>query len=134
VALITPCLGNDQAKIRVDHPILGGEVAALDPLGQLGLFARSEQRMRARAPQEQFKRILKSSRLIVGRLRPRCRSRRGMRRPSRILSIGLGRSLVRASRASPLCCLLMLAPRVAGAGTTLGFKAVQVLLRYSRVR
>jgi hypothetical protein len=57
VALVAPGLGDDQPQVRIDHSLLGGQVAALDPLGQLDLLGGGEQRVRAGIAQEQFERI-----------------------------------------------------------------------------
>src|SRR5207248_11646592 len=45
--LIAVVLGdrNHQAQVRLDHPLLRGAVAALDPLRELGLLCGREQRM-----------------------------------------------------------------------------------------
>jgi hypothetical protein len=45
VALITAGLGNHQTKVRVDHLILGVEVAPLDPLRQVDLLGGGQQMM-----------------------------------------------------------------------------------------
>src|ERR1700733_5076358 len=54
VTLIAPGLRDDEPEVRVDHPLLGGEVAALDPLGELNLFSRGQQRVYAGVAHEQL--------------------------------------------------------------------------------
>src|SRR3954468_13707182 len=45
LALIPARVRDDQAEVRVDHPLLGGEVTALDALGELDLLDGLEQRV-----------------------------------------------------------------------------------------
>ena len=45
---------DDETQVGLDHVVLGGEVAALDALGQCDLLARAEQRPAAGRPQQQL--------------------------------------------------------------------------------
>ena len=65
LALVAPRVGDDQAEVRVDHAVLGGQVAALDPLGQLDLLLRREQRVPARLAQEELQRVERRVRLML---------------------------------------------------------------------
>ena len=58
MALIAAGLGDDQPKVGVDHPFLGGQVTTLDALGQVDLLLGGEQRVRTGGTQEQVKRVL----------------------------------------------------------------------------
>jgi hypothetical protein len=55
--LIAPGLRDDQPEVRVDHPLLGLEVTALDPLGELDLLSRREQGVDPGPAQEQLERL-----------------------------------------------------------------------------
>ena len=57
VTLIAPGLRDDEPEVRVDHPLLGGKVTALDPLGELGLLSRGQQRVDAGLTHEQLERL-----------------------------------------------------------------------------
>jgi hypothetical protein len=57
VTLIATRLGDDQSQVGIDHPLLRGKISALDPLGQLDLFGRGQERMRAGLPEEQLQRL-----------------------------------------------------------------------------
>src|SRR4051794_11184158 len=57
LALVAASVRHDQTQVRVDHPLLGGEVALLDALGQLDLLARLEQLVAARLAQEKLERV-----------------------------------------------------------------------------
>jgi hypothetical protein len=46
--------GDHEAQVRVDHSLLGGEVTALDPLGELDLLLGREQAVPADLVQEQL--------------------------------------------------------------------------------
>ena len=48
---------DDQAQVRVDHALLGGEVAALDALGELDLLARRQQPVAADLVEEELQRV-----------------------------------------------------------------------------
>jgi hypothetical protein len=48
---------DDQPQVRVDHPLLGLEVPALDALGQLDLLVGGQQRVAAHVAQEQLERV-----------------------------------------------------------------------------
>ena len=54
VALIATGLGDHEAQVRIDHPLLGLPIHPLDPLGQLDLFSGGQQRVSAGATQEQI--------------------------------------------------------------------------------
>ena len=70
-ALVAVVLGDrdDEAQVRLDHPLLGGPVAGLDPLGELDLLLRGQERMPACLAQEELQ--------GVRRRLPRERKRRG---------------------------------------------------------
>src|SRR6202042_3722303 len=48
---------DDQPQVAVDHPLLGGHIAALDPLRELDLFRGGEQRVAAGLVQEHLERV-----------------------------------------------------------------------------
>ena len=48
---------DDEPQVRVDHAVLGGQVAALDPLRQLDLLVRRQQPVAADLVQEQLERV-----------------------------------------------------------------------------
>ena len=48
---------DDQAQVRVDHPLLGLVVAALDPLGELDLLLLRQQRPASGLVEEELQRI-----------------------------------------------------------------------------
>src|SRR5581483_2801378 len=52
LALVLLGDGDDQPEVRIDHPVLGRHVAALDALGQLDLLSRREQGVAASLVQE----------------------------------------------------------------------------------
>src|SRR5690348_5994710 len=52
MALVPARLSDDEPKVRIDHPLLGLEVATLDPLRQLDLLRCRQQRVDASLPQE----------------------------------------------------------------------------------
>src|SRR5207237_6169994 len=54
VALVLLRDRDDEAEVRVHHPILGGLVAALDPLRELDLLLRGEERPAPRLVQEEL--------------------------------------------------------------------------------
>ena len=60
---------DDQAQVRLDHRLLGVDVAALDALGELDLLRGGQQRVPARVPQEELQRVC--GRLLDDRLRDR---------------------------------------------------------------
>ncbi len=55
--LIAAGLGDDEAQVGVDHALLGLEVAALDPLGQLDLLGGGQQRVNAGLLEEHLERL-----------------------------------------------------------------------------
>src|SRR5512133_17656 len=57
VALIPLRDRDDQAQVRVDHPLLGFGVAALDPLGELDLFLLGQQRPATGLVEEELERV-----------------------------------------------------------------------------
>jgi hypothetical protein len=57
MALVAARVGHHEAQVRVDHAVLGDEVALLDPLRQLDLLGGSEQLEAARLTQEKLERI-----------------------------------------------------------------------------
>ena len=65
LALVPAGLGDHEAQVRVDHPILGDEVALLDALRQLDLLMRLEQGVLARLAQEQLQRVERGVNLVV---------------------------------------------------------------------
>ena len=71
---------DDEAEVRLDHPLLRGSVAALDPLRQLDLLRRRQQLVPAGLAQEELQR--------VGRRLERLRRRR-RRLLGRRLGLGL---------------------------------------------
>src|SRR3954468_20989110 len=79
VALVLPGHRHHQAQVRVDHPVLRGHVALLDPLGELDLLDSGEQRVLASGVEEQLEgvgsEVLRHGmgshgRLGLGELRP----------------------------------------------------------------
>jgi hypothetical protein len=71
MALIPARLSNDQSQVGVDHPLLGGQITALDPLGQLDLFARRQKRIDPSPAEEQRERVRSGRGAVVGvQLRP----------------------------------------------------------------
>ena len=48
---------DDQPQVGVDHPVLGVEVAALDPLGELDLLVRGQQPVAADLVEEELQRV-----------------------------------------------------------------------------
>ena len=50
--LVAAGLRDDEPEVRVDHPVLGVDVAALDALGQLDLLGRRQQRVARRLVEE----------------------------------------------------------------------------------
>jgi hypothetical protein len=56
-ALVAARVGDDQAEVRVDQAFLGGQVAALDALGQLDLLGAGEQPAAPDLGQEQRRRV-----------------------------------------------------------------------------
>src|SRR5829696_992716 len=57
LALVAARVGHHEAQVRVDHAVLGDEVALLDPLGKLDLLSGREQLEAARLAQEELQRI-----------------------------------------------------------------------------
>jgi hypothetical protein len=55
--LVLPRDGHDESQVRVDHPLLGHQVTALDPLGQLDLLRGSEQRPATRLGEQLVQRV-----------------------------------------------------------------------------
>ena len=68
-ALVAVVLGDrdDQAQVRLDHLLLGVEVAALDPLGEVDLLLRGQQADLADVLEEQLQRVGRHVRLEVER-------------------------------------------------------------------
>jgi hypothetical protein len=64
VALVAPGLRDDKPEVGVDHAFLGLEVTSLDPLGQLNLLGRGEQRVDAGPTQEELKRLGSADRAL----------------------------------------------------------------------
>ena len=48
---------DDEPEVRVDHPVLGGEVAALDPLGEVDLLGGRQQPVAADLVEEELQRV-----------------------------------------------------------------------------
>jgi hypothetical protein len=71
---------DDEAQVGLDHPLLGLHVAALDPLRQLDLLGRRQERVAAGLAQEELERV-------SGRLERRLQ-RRGRRRRRWRLGVG----------------------------------------------
>ena len=59
---------DDQPEVRLDHLLLGVQVAALDPLGEIDLLLRRQQPHLADVLQEQLQRIGRHLRLEVQRV------------------------------------------------------------------
>ena len=72
-ALVAVVLGDrhDEAEVRLDHPLLGRHVAALDLLGELDFLGRRQQRVPTGLAQEELQRIGRG--LVDLRLRWRLR-------------------------------------------------------------
>ena len=95
---------DDEAQVRVDHAVLGGEVAALDPLGEVDLLVGREQPVAADLVEEQLQRVGRDGRErgVVDRRgsAPRGRSRRAARcRARRAARRGAPRSASSSSSA-----------------------------------
>ena len=86
VALVPARLRNDQAQVRVDHPLLGLEVAALDPLGELDLLGGGQEWMRTSATEEQLKRVANPGTTVGAGCSPELR-RVGMSAPPAVLPL-----------------------------------------------
>jgi hypothetical protein len=57
VALVAARLRDYEPQVRIDHPLLGLEVASLDPLRELDLLRRRQQRVAAGTTEEQLERL-----------------------------------------------------------------------------
>ena len=81
--LVAVVLGDrhDQPQVRLDHPLLRGHVALLDPLGELDLVRSREQRVASDLPQEELQRV---GRGLDGRLERILRRLRGGRLGDRL--------------------------------------------------
>ena len=68
-ALVAVVLGDrdDEPQVGLDHLLLGGEVAALDPLGELDLFGRGQQPHLADVLEEQLQGVGRHVRLEIDR-------------------------------------------------------------------
>jgi hypothetical protein len=66
--LVPPRLRDHEPQVRVDHPILGFQVAALDSLREFDLLFGGQERMKARLSEEQLERVERDR--IGLRLRP----------------------------------------------------------------
>ena len=64
---------DDEAQVRVDHAVLGGEVAALDPLREVDLLRRREQPVAADLVEEELQRVGRRRREL-GVVERRCSS------------------------------------------------------------
>jgi hypothetical protein len=132
VALVAPSLRNDQAQVSVDHSLLGRQVATLNPLGELDLLRRGEQRMRPSLTEEQVQRV--GTNTLIGAGRPPglgIANVRGMNRASPGLSLGRRRSCpprAAVARTTFFSCIRVFAPN-ASAGATLGINTFQLNLR-----
>jgi hypothetical protein len=65
VALVALRDRDDQAEVRVDHPLLRLHVAALDPLRELDLLLRDQKRPAAGLVQEQLERVRRLDREVA---------------------------------------------------------------------
>ena len=94
-ALVAVVLGDrdDEAQVRLDHPLLGLHVAALDLLGELDLLRGGQQRVPAGLAEEELERV-------GGRLERRRRRRRGRGRGLALLLVHLEQLDRRAPRTS----------------------------------
>src|SRR5581483_10321461 len=57
VALVALGDGDDEAEVRVDHPVLRRRVAALDPLRELDLLRRGQERVARHLLEEELQRV-----------------------------------------------------------------------------
>src|SRR5207248_3722290 len=76
---------DDEAEIRLDHPLLRLLVAALDPLGELDLLRSRQQRMPPGLAQEQLERVRRRLVRELRQLRRRRRLRLLLRRLGLVL-------------------------------------------------
>ena len=67
-ALVATRLRDDEAQVRVDHAVLGIDVAALDALGELDLLGGGQQLVARRLVEERLQRVGGHLRLGTGRL------------------------------------------------------------------
>ena len=88
---------DDQAQVRVDHPLLGLEVAALDPLGEVDLLGRREQPVAADLVEEELQRVGRRRREL-GVVERRCSFSRPQSSRSSMLR---GRAARRGGRGPP---------------------------------
>jgi hypothetical protein len=98
VALVAAGLRDDQPQVRIDHPLLGREVAALDPLGEFDLLRGVQQRVLAGTAQEQVQRIGGPDRQLLGSVLGACR---GVGGPARLAPVAARRG---APARRPLAC------------------------------
>ena len=71
MALVPARLSDNQSQVGVDHALLGRQVAALDPLRQLDLFARREERVDPSPAEKQSQRVRGGGGAVFGvQLRP----------------------------------------------------------------
>jgi hypothetical protein len=110
MSLIAPGLRYDQPEVGVDHPLLGLEVSALDPLGELDLLGCGEQRVDPSPAQEELERIRRAIAQLGG-----LQTLAGVRTAPPVLP---GISLRRPGPSGPLrlgCIGFMIATRAWGA-------------------
>jgi hypothetical protein len=122
VALIATSLRHDEAQVGVDHPLLGLEVAALNPLRELDLLGGGQQRVLASTAQEQLQGIPGAARGVVSldRAQLRTANYRSVRvgGPATALSLG-GRRGRRAAGTSSCIGFCSVATRARNGVATL---------------
>jgi hypothetical protein len=133
VALVATRLRDDQPQVGIDHAVLGGQVTALDALGQLDLLVGREQGMHPRLAQEQIQRLgrARGGRRLLGSLpRSALSSGRmsGTTLPLTAISgLGIG-PRASAARVVGMDVFVVVAAPASGAFATLGLKGVQLNL------
>ena len=134
VTLVAARLRHDQTEVRVDHPLLGLEVALLDPLGQLDLLCGGQQRIRAGAAQEQLQGVPGPGLGRVHGAQLGATTSRSVRVSSPAATLPGRRRGCRTAGPRPLGGFCSVATRARSGVATLGIKVAQWNLRINLVR